>query len=45
MREVSDRVQEAIRGVEDRVADPRLRPECARPVGLVAFAAAVEMAS
>lgn len=43
LREVNERVQEVIRGFEDRLADPELRPEGSRLVELVAFASAVEM--
>jgi DNA-binding transcriptional ArsR family regulator len=44
LREVNERVQETIRGFEDRIADRELRPEGSRLVELVAFASAVEMA-
>lgn len=44
LRKVNERVQETIRGFEDRIADPELRPEGSRLVELVAFASAVEVA-
>ena len=44
LAEVNARVQEVIRGFEDRIEDADLRPEGARLVELVAFASAIEVA-
>jgi DNA-binding transcriptional ArsR family regulator len=44
LEEVNRRVQEVIRGFEDRIEDPGRRPEGSRLVELVAFAAPIEVA-
>ena len=43
LEEVNQRVQETIRGFEDRITDEALRPEGARLVELVAFASPIEV--